>query len=142
MRTASWILLAILAALLLVGSLASLSLAYRGGQDPISESTTLADVAAWRPDVALALQGRRGTAAAFAAAYAVLLLVVAIVPYRRGDVWAWWAVLAGSLVLALAVAARVPLLGLRPGMGTGLTQLGVAMVALLLDVRRLRAPAA
>jgi hypothetical protein len=142
MRSASWILLAVLGALTLVGSLASLWTAYAGGQDQISAGVDIGDVAAWRPDAAVALRGRRGTAASFAAAYAVLLLFVVIGPYRGGETWAWWAILAAALVLALVVAARVPLLGLRPGTGTGLLQLGVTVVALLLDMRRLRAPAA
>jgi hypothetical protein len=37
---------------------------------------------------------------------------------------------------------RVPVLGTRLGAGTGLVQLIVVLVALLLDVQRLRGPAA
>jgi hypothetical protein len=69
-------------------------------------------------------------------AYGALFLYIALVPYRRGDVWSWWALLAGSLALALVILARVPLLGTRSGAGTGLVQFIVVAVGLLLDVRR------
>jgi hypothetical protein len=100
---------------------------------------TLEDVAAGRSEVATAIRARRGTAAAFAAAYAVLFLAVVLGPYRRGDAWSSWALLAAALTLGILVMARVPALGTRAGAGTGLSQLVVVIVALLLDVRRLRA---
>jgi hypothetical protein len=142
MKTASWILLAIVGVLVLLGSLVSLSIAYRtGAQDPIAPRVTLDDVAAGRPEVATALRGRRATAAAFAAAYAVLFLSIVLGPYRRGDTWSWWTLLAGSLTLAVLTAARVPALGTRAGAGTGLVQLAVVVVALLLDLGRVRGTA-
>jgi hypothetical protein len=91
--------------------------------------------------VATAIRARRGTAAAFAAAYGVLFLAVVLGPYRRGDAWSWWALLASSVTLAILTAIRVPALGTRAGAGTGLVQLAVVVVALLLDVSRVRAPA-
>jgi hypothetical protein len=60
-------------------------------------------------------------------------------PYRRGDTWSWWTLLAGALTLGILAAARVPFLGTRAGAGTGLAHLVVVVVALLLDVRRLKA---
>ena len=139
MRTASWVLLAVAGALILLGSFASLYTAYgSGAPDAIGPGATIEDVAAWRPEVATAIRARRGTAAAFAAAYAVLFLSVVLGPYRRGDAWSWWALLAAALTLGILIAARVPALGTRAGAGTGLVQLAVVIVALLLDVRRLR----
>ncbi len=140
MKTASWVLLAIVGALMLLGSFASLFTAYRSAApDALTPSITLDDVAAGRPEVATAIRARRGTAAAFAAAYAVLFLSVVLGPYRRGDTWSWWALLTAALTLGILIAARVPALGTRAGAGTGLVQLAVVIVALLLDVRRLRA---
>jgi hypothetical protein len=72
----------------------------------------------------------------------VLFLFVVLGPYRRGDVWSWWALLASSAALGLVIMLRVPVLGTRLGAGTGLVQLIVVLVALLLDVQRLRGPAA
>src|SRR5688500_13691346 len=114
MRTASWILLAVAGALMLFGSLASAYTAYGGARDAIGEGgASVDDVAAWRADVATAIRARRGTAAAFAAAYSVLFLAVVLGPYRRGDVWSWWALLAAALTLGLLIVARVPALGTR-----------------------------
>jgi hypothetical protein len=140
MKKASWILLALVGALTLLGSLASLTVAYRGGSDPLLPAgPTIEEVAAGRPEVHTALRARRATAAAYAAAYAALVLAVILGPYRRGDTWAWWALLTASVVLAVLVALRVPMLGTKAGVAAGLTQLAVVVVALLLDVRRLQA---
>lgn len=148
LKTVSWILLGLVATLLLFASLTSAWLAYMG--DPASDvfgegGPTVQDVTSWRPDVGMAVRGRRGTAAAFAAGYAVLLLTIVLYPYRRGDVWAWWAILSGALTVAVLIWLRVPLLGTRLGAGTGAALLGFTALGLLLDAGRLRgdrAPAA
>ena len=136
MRTASWVLLALMGLATLGLSLVSASVAYRAAADQIGPST-LDEVAAGRAEVATALRGRRGTAAAYAAAYATLFLFIVLGPYRRGDRGSWWALLAGSLVLAAIAAARIPFLGTRLGTGTAAVPLAIVVVALLLDVRRL-----
>jgi hypothetical protein len=137
MRTASWLLLAIAGALILLGGLQSAYVAYAGAQDTLMPGgPTVAALDAVHPGLGAALRGRRATAAAFAAAYGVLFLYIALVPYRRGDVWSWWALLAGALTLGVVIMARVPLLATRLGAGTGLLQLAVVVVGLLLDVRR------
>lgn len=137
LRTASWVLLAIAGALNLFGALASASLAYGGGEYEIGP-VSLDDVAAGRRPVATALRGLRGTAAAFAGGYAVLFLFVVLVPYRRGEVWAWWAILAAMLAVALLVLARIPFLGTRLGAAPGVVMLASVGLGLLLDAGRLR----
>jgi hypothetical protein len=142
MTKASWILLTLVGVITLLGSLGSLYTAYAPGtsaRDDLGRGTSVQDVEAWRPEVAKAIKARRGTAAAFAAAYAVLFLSVVLGPYRRGDAWSWWALLAGAVTLGLLIALRIPALGTRVGAGTGIVQLAVVLVALLLDVRRVRA---
>ncbi len=136
-RTASWILLALLGALTLLGALASAQLAYSRGQDQFGQ-VSMADLTGGDEELANLLHARRGTAAAYAAAFSVLLLLVVLVPYRRGEVWAWWAVLAAILVSSCLILLRVPLLGVQLGASVGYMQLGVAGVALLLDIGRLR----
>jgi hypothetical protein len=139
MRTASWVLLAVLGALILMGGLFSAYIAYASRPDPLMPGGPMVDAMdSVHPGLADALRGRRATAGAFAACYAVLFLAVVLVPYRRGEVWSWWALLASSAVLGVITMLRVPALGTRQGAATGLIQLVVALVALLLDVRRLK----
>jgi hypothetical protein len=124
----------------LVLSLVSANVAYRTGRERIGP-LTLQEVAAGREEVATALRARRGTAAAYAAAYSVLFLAIVLGPYRRGERWCWWAILAGAVVLAALSLARLPLLGAHPGTGTAAVQLGIVVLALFLDVGRLRSVA-
>ena len=143
MRTVSWVLLAVVGVATLFFSLESALVAYRPasprvGQERIGPAT-LAEVAATHEGVETALRARRGTAAAYAAGFGTLFLFVVLGPYRRGDVWSWWALLASTLVLAAVVLLRVPALGTRSGAGTALVQLGLVIVALLLDAGRLPA---
>lgn len=139
MRTTSWVLLTIVGALTLLVSLLSASIAYRGEYTIGAGATRVEDVAAGRTDVLEGLRGIRGTSAAYAAAYAVLFLAIALGPYKRGDVWAWWALLAGILMLAVIVLLRLAFLSSRLGIGAALIPTGLALLALLLDVRRLSA---
>jgi hypothetical protein len=143
LRTVSWVLLGLIASLVLFGSLASAWLAYVGdpAMDVFGEGgPSVRDVSAWRADVATGVRARRGTAAAYASGYAVLFLFIALGPYRRGDVWAWWAMLAGALTIALVTWLRVPLLNTRLGAGAGAALLGATALGLLLDAGRLRGP--
>ncbi len=79
--------------------------------------------------------------AAFAAAYGVLFLAIVLGPYRRGDVWAWWALFAGSMTVLAIVLLRVPFLAITLGSSAAVTQFTLTMVGLILDVRRLKSPA-
>ena len=137
LRTVSWVMLAVVAALVLVGSAVSAGLAYSDRPYPIGPAS-LAEVAAGRAAVATALRGIRGTAAAFSAAYGTLLLCVVLGPYRRGETWCWRAILAAAVVLFVFGAARQPLLGTTLGIGTPAVLLGVVVLALFLDGGRLK----
>jgi hypothetical protein len=141
LKTVSWVLLAVVAALVLLASLASVVIAYRG--DPAQDTfgaggPTVKDIADWRPDVATGVRARRGTAAAYAAGFAVLMACIVLVPYRRGEVWAWWTLLGGAATVAVLMFLRVPMLGTRLGASTGATLLGATALGLLLDAGRLR----
>jgi hypothetical protein len=135
LRTASWVLLAIVGALVLVTSFGSAFLAYRGNY-PIA-GVPVTEVAAGREAVLTGLRGVRGTSAAWGAAWAVLFLAIVAGPYRRGDVATWWGILASVVVLGAITSARLLLLsGVRGGVVAPLIILAVVLVALLLDVRR------
>jgi hypothetical protein len=129
--------LAVVGALILVGSVISMLTAYRGDYD-IGPAPVEA-VAAGRLGVATALRGIRGTAAAYAAAYAVLLLSVVAGPYRKGDRSSWWGILASAVMLFVFAALRQPYLGTTLGMGTPGIALGLVVLALVLDGGRLKA---
>ena|SRR5258706_6856739 len=140
LRTVSWVVLALMGAVILLISCASAYLAYLGDY-PIG-GVPVAEVAGGRLGVLTALRGIRGTSAAYAAGYAVLFLVTVLGPYRRGEVWSWWALLAGALTIALLGLLRVPLLGIAFGAGGSgpvFTQAAVVVVGLLLDVGRVTA---
>lgn len=135
LRTVSWVLLVVVGALVLFGAAASAFGGYRG--DFAIAGVSIADIAAGNEPLLLALRGVRGTAAAWSAAWAVLFLVVVLGPYRRGDVAAWWGILLSTVVLAAVASARV-LVGARAGIEAPITLLVIVLIALLLDLRRLR----
>jgi hypothetical protein len=143
MKTVSWIILLVVGALTVLGSLESANIAYRPHQDRIA-GVTLTELAAGKADVETGLKARRGTAASFAAGFATLFLFIVLGPYRRGDRWAWWAILAGTLVVAVLVLVRMPALGIgprSPGGGTSvevLLLMGVVAIGLALGAGRLR----
>ena len=147
MKMASVIILAVVGRLTLVAGLESANIAYRSNNDRYG-SVTLSELTAGKPDVETALRARRGTAAAFGAGFAMLFLMIVFGPYRRGDRWAWWAILAGTLVTTALLLLRVPMLGIplgsraATGAGTaieGLFMLGVVGVGLALGAGRLKA---
>lgn len=135
LRTVSWVILALVGVVVLLFSLGSANLAYRGGFGV--GGVSIDEIAAGREAVLLGIRGARGTAAAWGAAWATLFLAVVLGPYRRGDVSSWWGILASVIVLGAVAGARVVLIGLQAGTGTPLVLLVIVLVALLLDLRRL-----
>jgi peptidoglycan/LPS O-acetylase OafA/YrhL len=138
MKKASWILLTVLGVAITLISLVSASRAYNRADDYGSSGIRVSEIAGGREDVVNALRGIRGTSAAMATAYGVLFLAIVLVPYRRGEVWAWWALLAGSTTVLVVVSLRIPILGTTPGVEAAVTPFVLTIVGLLLDVRRLK----
>ena len=138
LRTVSWSLLVLVGVLVLLASLVSANLAYRGDY-PVG-GVSIGEIASGREAVLEGLRGVRGTAAAWAAAWAALFLAVVLGPYRRGDVATWWGLLASAIVLVAVVGARGLFLQSQAGTGAALIVLVVVLVALLLDVKRLTGP--
>jgi hypothetical protein len=136
MKTASFVVLFLVGLAILALSLLSATIAY--SREFNLGQYGIAKVEAALPGAGPALRGQRGTAAAFATAYAVLWLVVVIGPYRRGEAWAWWALLGSTLTLATLILLRVPLVGIRAGVSTALAPLVLVLLGLLLDLGRLR----
>jgi hypothetical protein len=138
LRTVSWSLLVLVGVLVLLTSLISANLAYRGDY-PVG-GVSIGEIASGREAVLEGLRGVRGTSAAWAAAWAALFLAVVLGPYRRGDVATWWGLLASVIVLVAVVGARVLFLQSQAGTGAALIVLVIVLVALLLDVKRLTGP--
>jgi hypothetical protein len=148
MKTSSWVILVVAGVLTLLGSLFSLSVAYGSVVEDRIGPASLAELSVGRPEVATAVRARRATAAAYGAGFATLFLAITLGPYRRGDVWAWWALLAGTLVVSVLILLRIPFLGINlgapsavTGAGTAITtlvQLGVVGLGLALGAGRLK----
>ena len=138
MKKASWIVLAVAGSAFILISLVSAIHAYNRSDDYGIGGVRVSKVAAGREEVATALRGIRGTSAAFAAAYGVLYLAIVLTPYRRGEVWAWWALFAGSTTVLAIALLRIPFLDTTLGVSAGATQFTLTMAGLLLDVRRLK----
>jgi hypothetical protein len=144
MKTASWVLLALAGVATLLLSLVSAARAYGTYNDSIG-GVSVSKLSAGRPDVETAVRSRRATAAAYSSGFATLFLLISVGPYRRGDVWAWWALLVGMLLVSVLILLRVPLLGtgLSGSAGGGaavgsLSQLLMVGVGLALGAGRLR----
>jgi hypothetical protein len=120
----------IVGALTLLGSVFSLWLAYSSTEDQIGPAS-LDELSVGRPEVATALRARRATAAAYAAGFATFFLAITLGPYRRGDVWAWWAILTGTLVVSVLTLLRIPFLGIQLGAPAAATGAGTALTTLV-----------
>ena len=128
---ASWILLFVVALFTAFGGLTSTYVAYSRGEDRIGQLTFDQIKAMGDEDVIKMLRGRRATAATWALAYAILFGWVVLFPYRRGERWAWWALL-GSLGLSQLLSLfRVVLLGTTLGAGAAAAALAFLLLGLL-----------
>ena len=109
MKTTSWVLLAFLGVVFLLYSLLQVARAY-GTYNERLGGVRVSELGAGRPEVETAVRARRATAGACGAGFATLFLLITVIPYRRGEVWAWWALLAGMLVVSVSILLRIPLL--------------------------------
>ena|ERR1041384_4388271 len=132
---ASWVILFVVLLATALIAVQSLRIAYTGSQDNIAHGYTFEQVRATGGDEAVkALKGRRATAATWALGYALLGLFVVLVPYRRGERWAWWALLV-SLGLSQGLSLlRAPMLGTMQGAQASITVLALTLLALLAAV--------
>ena len=134
--TVGWVLLLLMAAALTLLSINSTYLPLAARPDDITSSVTLDDIGAkTSPEVATALRGRRVTAATWALAYGIMLWGVLLVPYKRGERWAWWAILLSIVVSQLLSLARIPMLDTQQGAAASAILIGIALVGLLLGAR-------
>ena len=129
---ASWMILLVVAAAALLMSFNSLRVAYGSAPDRLSEGVTLDQVREVGGEEAVkAFRGRRATAATWAIGYMLLMLVVVLGPYRRGERWAWWALLISMGLSQVLSLARAPLLGTSQGLNVAGIVLAFTLLGLL-----------
>jgi hypothetical protein len=141
---ASWIILLVVVVGIALLSLQSLRIAYTGNQDNLTTGFTLEHLRATGDqirehggeDAIKAFKGRRATAATWALAYALLALTVVLGPYRRGERWAWWALLVSLGVSQLLSILRAPMLGTTLGVGAPGILLAFALIGLMAGAPR------
>jgi hypothetical protein len=134
--TVGWVILLFLATTLTLLSINSTYIPLSAQPDGVTSSVTIDNIGAKTSlEVATALRGRRVTAATWALAYGLLLWGVLIIPYKRGERWAWWAILLSVVVSQLLSLARIPLLDTRQGTAASAILIGMALVGLLLGAQ-------
>lgn len=138
MKKASWIILTVLGVAITLISLVSVVHAYWLSDNYGIGASSVSKVAGGDAGVATALRGIRGTSAAYAVAYGILFLAIVLGPYRRGEVWAWKALLVAGLTQCVIVLLRIPLLDTWLGVSAAVNSVVILAVGLLLDVGRLR----
>ena len=139
---ASWVLLLLLAVGVAFISLTSVGTAYGVGEDQITPTYSLEQIrTATSPEVALAIRGRRATAATWALACALLSGFVILIPYRRGERWAWWALLIAWGLPQFISLARAVALGSSFGTGAPGTVLALLLLGLMAGAPRMFARA-
>lgn len=141
MKKTSWIVLTLVGAAITLLSLVSAYHAYTLDDDYAIGRMRVSKVAAGDDAVLSALRGIRGTSAAYGVGFGVLMLAIVLGPYRRGEVWAWKALLVAALAQCVIVLLRIPLLDTTLGTSATVTQTVPLIVGLLLDVGRLKSGA-
>jgi hypothetical protein len=142
---ASWVILLILLGAMAAFSLQSLWVAYARSQDTLTGGFTMEKIREFGDqirehggeDAVKAFKGRRATAATWALGYALLGLAVVLVPYRRGERWAWWALLVSLGLSQLLSLARAAMLATTIGLATPSLILAFALIGLLAGAPRM-----
>ena len=139
---ASWVILLILSIGIAFSSAASMSNAYFGKNDQlIPNGVTLENIRAaggeHGDEAVKAFRGRRATAATWALCAALLSIAIVLIPYRRGERWAWWALLAGIGISQFLSLARAIFLGTTFGTAAPAIILAILLLGLLAGAPRM-----
>jgi hypothetical protein len=134
---ASWAILLVVSAAIVLLSARSVWIAYTGGQDGLTSEYTLTQIGEHGGDQAVkAFRGRRATAATWALCYSLLAIAVIWIPYRRAEKWAWWAVLLSVGLSQFLSLGRAIMLGTTAGTGTPAIMLAFVLLGLLAGAPR------
>jgi hypothetical protein len=134
---ASWVILLVVSGAIVLLSARSVWIAYTGKPDGLTREYSIAQIQEQGGDQAVkAFRGRRATAATWALGYALLAIAVTWIPYRRGEKWAWWALL-GSLGLSQFLSLiRAIMLVTGEGLNAPAILLAFSLLALLAGAPR------
>lgn len=139
MFRASWILLLALSAILVLYSCVSLSRAYFSAQDylyvgkngPASVAVGIEEIREKGGEGAVnAYRGRRATASSVAIACGLMSAFLVFFAYRRGEKWAWWALLVSLGLSQFLSLGRLVALGSAQGAAAA----GIVLTLLLLGL--------
>jgi hypothetical protein len=134
---ASWVILLVVSAFIVLGSCGSLLQAYSKTDESLANYSTV-QIREQGGDAAFkAFKARRVTAATWSMAYGLLAILVAAVPYRRGERWAWWALLIAIGVSQILSIARVVTLLTTSGAGTAGLALAFTLLGLMAGAPRM-----
>ena len=137
----SWVILLVVSGAIVVFSMMSLWVAYTGKPDALTQEYSLTQVAEQGGDQAVkAFRGRRATAATFALGFGLFALIVTWIPFRRGERWAWWALLICFGLSQLLSMARAVMLITTVGVGTPAVLLAFALLGLMAGAPRMFSP--
>jgi hypothetical protein len=132
-----WLMLLALGILMTLGGLESLLFAYRSGNEAPG-GVSMQELSKLSPELPVALRGRRATAASLAITCGILISWMAALPYRRGEKWAWWALLCSVGLGALLSVLRISVLGTKTGIaGPGIFLIWL-IVALSISYRDMK----
>lgn len=135
---ASWVILLVVSGAIILFSAESLWITYTGGQDGLTGAYTLTQIGEQGGEEAVkAFRGRRATAATWALGYALLAIAVIWIPYRRGEKWAWWALLASLGLSQFLSLGRAVMLATTAGTTTPAVLLAFVLLGLLAGAPRL-----
>jgi len=135
---ASWVILLVVSGAIVLFSCLSLWRAYTGQPDRLTREYSLTQIQEQGGDEAVkAFRGRRATAATFAIGYGLLALIVTWIPYRRGERWAWWALLVSLGLSQFLSLLRAVMLVTGEGLNTPATLLAFSLLALLAGAPRM-----
>src|SRR5262245_45207021 len=140
---ASWVILLFITVVIVLYSGLSLWRAYTAWPDRLTSEYGITQIREQGGDEAVkAFRGRRATAATAALGGGLLAIAVIWVPYRRGERWAWWALLVSlGLSQLLSLARAIPLLT-TSGVGAAAMVLAFVLLGLLAGAPRMfRGPA-
>ena len=135
---ASWVILLVVSGAIALLSARSLWIAYTGKADGLTREYSIPQIQEQGGDQAVkAFRGRRATAATWALGYALLAIAVTWIPYRRGEKWAWWALLASLGLSQFLSLVRAIMLVTGEGLNTPAVLLAFSLLALLAGAPRI-----